>query len=574
VFPWVLTALVAGAWLFWPLAEAPRAVVRTSVVLPAEGRRSIAISPDGTTIVYGTRAEDKLYVRHLDQEESTPIPGTEGADTPFFSPDGEWVGFFTFADGLKKVRLDGVGAVALSEGAARGGSWMPDDTIVFAGTRMSGLTRISAGGGTPETLTALDPDKQEQSHRWPQLLPNGDAVLFTAYSGGRWEDTAIVAQSLSTGERRVVAHGAQARYVSTGHLVYAAGGTLYAVPFDADRLEVSGRGVPVLVGVGSWGSGEYYFAISETGTLIYVPSAPTDRRVVLVDLEGRVEPLAAPAGPYSRARFSPDGRQLALMTDDSKVHLYELEHERFSLLFSSITDQAGSVWTPSSMEWSPDGTRLAVSADTPGSGLNSGILIVPVDGRGPVEQVAMGLPAAWSPDGKRLLYVVQEHDREFFHVWEVPLEPKGEPRLLVKTEDSLQMGPVFSPDGRWLAYESSESGRSEVHVKPYDGAGGSRQISIDGGENPVWAPDGREVYYPNGEKMMAVTISTEPTFSAGRPRELFEGAYAYGLVFRWYDLSPDGRKFVMIENAEESPVTQIHVVHNWTEELKRLVPTR
>ena len=492
--PWILVGLmvVVALWLYAqrPAVEAPQ-VVRTNINVELTDMPAVwpDISPDGTRIVYGLREGDErqLYSRDLNDDESRPIPGTEGGGYPFFSPDGEWVGFF--ADGqLKKVRLDGVGAVALSKAAPRGGSWGPDDTIVFKLAMSSGLVKIAVDGGTPEVLTTLDSDRQEQTHFWPQVLPNGKAVLFTASSGGSFNDASIVVQSLSTGERRVVAQGSNARYVSTGHLVYARGRTLYAVPFDSDRLEVEGEGVPVQVGVRQL-TNQHIFAISETGTLVYQPRRPTERRVVLVDLEGRVEPLAAPADPYYQVRFSPDGQQLVLATEESKIQLYELEQERFSHLFSSFEDAEGTVWTPGTAVWSPDGTRLAVTAIAPGTGLSTEVFIVSVDGRF-IEHLVPSrnqhVAVSWSLDGKQLLYGDHERADNRWYSWELPLEPKGDPRRLVMGGSRAAS---LSPDSRWLAYSSGDSGRQDVYVKPYGSPGGGRQVSIDGGTEPVWSPD-------------------------------------------------------------------------------------
>ena len=488
--PWLALAFMTALALWFysrsrPL-EASR-VVRTHLV-PTEAPASWpSISPDGSRIVYvaGEVGERKLYSRHLDQEESSPIPGTEGAvDPPFFSPDGEWVGFV--ADGqLKKVRLDGVGAVTLATVLVSGASWGPDGDIVF-GTR-GGLMTIPADGGAPEALTTLDVDAGEQLHRWPQVMPNGEGVLFASYSGGSNDENSIFAQSLSTGERRFLTRGNNPRYVSTGHLVYARGKTLYAVPFDPDRLEVRGEGVPVQGGLMRLVN-QHIFALSETGTLVYMPSRPTDRNVVLVDHEGQAERLALPVGAYNHVRFSPDGQQLALGTEDGKIHLYELEQERFSFLFDSFEDAEGRVWTPFAAVWSPDGTRFAVSALAPGTGLSYEVFIVSMDGQGSVEHLVPGPegqgPRGWSRDGKSLLY--QQNDEDGWHVWELPLEPKGAPRRLVAGSATTA---IVSPDGRWLAYSSLESGRSEVFAKPYGSPGGGRQLSIDGGTGPVWSPD-------------------------------------------------------------------------------------
>jgi serine/threonine-protein kinase len=591
--PWFVAALMAAMvgvalWAPWRvrLENAPR-VVRTSIHLPSILVAGLAenpypiLSPDGAVLVCGARegGQQKLFMRRLDQGEWTPIPGTVGAGTPFFSPDSKWVGFF--ADGkLKKAPLDGVGAVVLFEipgEPPRGGSWGPGGSIVFPKARLSGLVKIAADGGTPEVLTTADPEKGE-THRWPQVLPNGKAALFSIYEYERAsvvDEGSIVVQSLETGERRFLVQGAYARYAPTGHLVYARAQTLYAVLFDPDRLEVTGAGVPVLTGVRTGlldQTGRAGFTFSQTGTLVYVASAPAERRLVLVDLQGKSEPLSAPPMAYKEARFSPDGERLAVITEDGKVHLYELEHDRLSVLASQLEDSSGTVWIPTmGIAWSPDGKRLAVYARAPGTG--NGVTLVPVDGRGTVESLVgpLGWPHGWSPDGGRLL--VTRRESAGWDIWEVPLVADAAPRPIVKNP-GFQTQPALSPDGRWLAYTSNESGRSEVYVRPFDGSGGGRQITIRGGRAPVWAPSGQEIYFRNGEKVMAVEITTEPVFSAGRPRLLFEGPYELAGIWRprAYDLAPDGQRFVMIESEGESTPTEFHVVQNWFEELKRLVP--
>lgn len=242
----------------------------------------------------------------------TLIPGTDGAVQPFFSPDGKWLGFFTGGQ-LKKVSLEGVGPVTLADapGARGGGFWAPDGTIIFPGSRRSGLVKVSADGGAPEVLTTLEPKTGDVAHFWPELLPDGKGILFMLYDGSGLVDwQRIVVQSLELGERRVLARGCGPRYVPTGHLVFARAQTLYAVPFDLDRLEVKGTEVPVVSGVwtpGPYVGGRCAFSISETGTLVYVPSAPVERRLFLVDLDGKDAALPAPPRPYEGARFSPDG---------------------------------------------------------------------------------------------------------------------------------------------------------------------------------------------------------------------------------------------------------------------------
>ena len=571
--PWLVTGLVVALWVFAPKATPP--VIRSSLVLPpTQQLHGVAISPDGSRIVYaaGDRDSQELFLRHLSEEASAPIPGTENAVGPFFSPDGQWVGFFADNE-LRKVRLDGVGAVVLAEATSatsiKTGSWGLDGTIVFL--QESGFMKISDGGGTPESLTTIDSDNGEVAHASARVLPGGEALLFAVTGDGI--NANIVVQSLETGERRFLVEGFAPRYVPTGHLAYAdRSGILYAAPFDPERMELLGNGVPVQTGIA-----DFVYDISEAGTLIYRPSVPTGRRLVLVDLEGRVEPLAAPLLPYQWPRFSPDGLRIAVTErmGGDKIHLYELEAERLSVLIAPFEGPNGKFWTPGYLPvtWRPDGTAVAIDGRSAGSGLNGEIFIVPLDGTGSIEHLVsspeLQVPQSWSPDGKRLLYIERATEDSNIHIWELPLEPKGDPRALVRIPGSHQWGPQLSPDERWLAYSSSQSGIMEVYVKPYGRPGGGRQVSTDGGDFALWSPDGRTIYYRNEEKMMAVDLQTEPGLSAGRPRLLFEAPE----LSREYDLSPDGRKFVMIRDEEASTQPQYRIVQNWFEELKRLVPT-
>ena len=575
--PWILAGLMTAV-AFWAVAHLERdpQVVRTSIVLPPEedpSRFTIAISPDGAHVVYSATYDNirGLYLRSLHEGERSPIPGTEGGRSPFFSPDGDWVGFV--ADGLlKKVRLDGVGAVTVGESACCGGSWGPGDNIVFALTRSSGLMKVSADGGRPEALTTLDLDEKEQTHRWPQVLPNGKAVLFTSASGGSFDEASIVAVLLSTRERRFLTRGSYARYVSTGHLVYGRGATLYAVPFDPDRLEVKGNGVPVQVGVSSALTGRSDFAVSESGTLIFAPARVTDRRLVLVDLEGRIEPLAAPPLDYGNVQFSADGGQLVSITDDGNVHLYELEHQRFSLLFSSLEDRAGRVWTPFDLNWSPDGTHFAVSArfarygarlrdvhhtgwriDCPHArriesckpvdpGLVSRRKAASLRGAGNRRQCHPYLGATSRARGRP-----EGHPHSRFRPDALPGWPLAS-LFLMATRWGGERDLRETVRRRWQGPSDLRRWREGIDL----GSGWAHHLLSQRGKN-----DGRRA-----QLRCYVLCGNAP--SAIRARRRF---FPYG-----FDLSPDGQKFVMIQDAPEPTVTQIHVVQNWTEELERLVP--
>jgi Tol biopolymer transport system component len=424
---------------------------------------------------------------------------------PFFSPDGKWLGFS--AEGkLKKVRLDGSGSPPVELPGTpnnRGASWGPEDTIVFSiGT---GLMRIAADGGSPEPLTNIDTGNGEFNHYWPQVLPNGKGVIFSIVTGADYDDSSIVVQSFETGERRFLLNASYARHVPTGHLIYGREDTLYAVRFDLDRMEISGNAVPIqtAVSVSSSGPGSAHFAVSRNGTLIYVPRHRAEGRLFLVDLHGKAEPLAAPPRPYYRARFSPDGSRIAVTTETPgaavEVHMYELEHERLSLVASEF-ECAGKIFKPADgLTWSADGQSLAVNAI--GARESQNLYTIAVDGSGEARRLTEGFgyqyPDDWSKDENRLIFT--DSTRPVGHSWgifELDLRT-GSSRELVNPRER-QAQPALSPNGRWLAYISTESGRSEVYITPYPEPRGKLKVSTEGGRAPLWSPDGRRLYFLSG----------------------------------------------------------------------------
>ena len=527
----------------------------------------VALSPDGTQLVYSAiqGGSPQLYVRSLDSLQDKPIAGTEGASAPFFSPDGQWVGFF--AEGkLKKVPVTGGSPVVLCEvGGGFGASWGNDDTIFFAPGSMSGLWRVSAKGGTPQPFTELDRQNGEISHRSPRVLPGGKAVLFTVWTGPGWDEQQIQLKIVATGERRLLVRGGETgSYMPTGHVVYERAGTLMAVPFDIARLEVAGS-APVSLAEGvKEGGEEAYYAVSYNGLLAYVPGSPAqfEQSLIWVDRDGKVEPLPAPPRNYSTLRISPDGQEVALGIDgaQSDVWLYNLARRTFTRLTFEGSSQI-PIWTP-------DGKRVTYRATRAGT---RNLFWRMADGSGAEERLTTGegnqTAASWSPDGKALGYYVVQGDTTAAAMWVLEVGGDRKPRPILPNSFN-EFGPRFSPDGRWLAYFSDESGRFEVYVLPYPGPGGRWQVSADGGAIPVWNRNGRELFYRSGDRMMAVDVTLQPSFSAGEPKMLFEGQYAGA-----YDVSPDGQRFLMLKPVEEAAPRQINVVLNWTEELKRLVPT-
>jgi len=582
-----VTALLLGGvigalavYLRSPAASRARPVARFVISVPATERPSglthpiVTLSADGTRLAWvadNHRGTDQIFVRQIDRLTETPIAGTDSGPasphSPFFSPDGKWLGFF--AEGkLKKVSLAGGTPIVLADAPdAHGGSWGEDGTIVFAPTATSPLSRVPADGGSPRPLTMLDTTKGETAHRWPSHVPGGRAVIFTATpADGRWHDSEIVVQSLDTGSRHTLLRGgANARYVPTGHLVYVRAGTLYAVSFDRERLTVTGDPIPIVDGILTSESNLVaQFAFSSIGTLVYVPSSVGSalHRLVWVDRNGASMPLPTPARPYALPRLSPDGRQIAVQVEgiNNEIWLWDIARQGLTrLTFEGSSSQP---------VWSADGKTVTFYAQR---GSIQGLFEKAIDGSGKEERLAStstGVPHSWSPDGKWLSFH-QATPATRRDLWLLPHDGDRTPRMLLATPHDERVA-VFSPDGHWLAYLSDESGREEVYVQAFPSSGGRWQVSTDGGSEPMWARSGRELFYRSGNTLMSVDIETKPTFSAGVSKRLFESRFVSNVGRANYDVSADGKQFLMVEAiGSESRTTQVNVVQEWFEELKR-----
>jgi Tol biopolymer transport system component len=535
--------------------------------LHASGDNELAISSDGRRIVYQGPGGAGLYLRSLDQLVTVPISGTENGGLPVFSPDGNSVAFI--ANGkLMKVPISGGPPVSLSDSPGLGISlsWGADGTIVFSAE--NSLFRVSSAGGERELLATPQPQIGEGGYGNPHILPGGEDVLFQIYRAGELPQIAVL--SLKTGEKKVLSEeGSQPRYAPTGHLVYGKAETLMAVVFDLSRTETIGESVPLVQSLRADGtSGPVDWALSDNGTLVYVPSSVrgADRRnLVWVDRQGRPEALLERDRGFSNPSLSPDGLQLAVSIRDpgsQNAWIYEME----STVLTPITFEANEVRSP---VWTVDGKSLAF-----GVGL-IGILRMSVES-GETEHLteskSLQLPNSWSPNGE-LAYT--ENLPLQGDIWVLPSENGSQPREFLVTEFN-ERHPMFSPNGQWIALSSDRSGQDEVYVTPFPGPGRMIQVSNNGGSQPQWAHSGQELFYRNGDKMMAVSVVTEGAFKALEiPRLLFEGSYV-SVPFDWasnYDVSPDGERFVMVTVNEQVAPAQINVILNWFEELNRLVPT-
>ncbi len=556
-----IAALAAGAlaWRAMTRVESPQVMrfsaPNTIAARPADNYGIIAVSPDGREIVYAAslNATKMLFRRAIDQFEAKPIPGTEGAVQPFFSPDGKWVGFVA-RHKLMKVALSGGQPIELAHAALpRGAEWLEDDTIVFCPYFYGGIDRVPASGGTATPVSKVDRAAGERSHRWPHALPGGKVVLYSVGLGSSWDNAKVVAQRLDTGERKVVLNGGcDARYVPTGHLVYVRGNSLYAVPFDAEALEVRGQPVEVLSGVANHSAGGAEFAFSRNGMLVYFsPGVGGDEggQLIVVNRRGEQQPARLPAGAFSSPGFSPDGSAIAAVRD---YNIWAIDTIRGTS--TRVASGARVAWPV----WSSDGSHIYYSSERFGWWQ---VFARAADGSDEERQISKSdaavVPLAMSPDGREMLVRIDRKET----AGDVDLmDLEGRIRPFARSEADELPG-AFSPDGRWIVYSSDESGRAEIYVRPASGAAGRWQISIEGGIDPRWAlPD--EIAYLQGSRIMAVTVKTAPSFSVGTPRLLVDRNASD------FDLTRDGR-ILIAEAPDAASPGRLNVVVNWFEELRR-----
>jgi Tol biopolymer transport system component len=587
MLPWlaavVALSVIVTAFAVWKLKPVePRPVVRFDYELP-EGRHFsrmqaglMAISPDGSRVVYSTDAG--LYLRSMDDPNATPIIGADkDAAAPFFSSDGQWIGYCSAGKSLKKISVRGGAPAPLCDDAsARGSSWGTDNSILFVHPE-KGIMRVSANGGTSEVLVKAE----GKSLIAPQLLPDGKSVLFTLYEGGALK---IIVQLLKSGERRELIAGDTARYLPTGHIVYSLDNNLFAVPFDLGKLKVTGGQVLLVEGIYRQAAPQY--AVSDSGTMVYVreTAAAGQRTLVWVDQKGREEPLAATPNSYGLPRISPDGTKVALTisTGEFSGDIWTWDFIRENM--TRLTFNEGSVGPV----WTPDGKRIAFASTLERDNVGM-IYWKAANGIGEDEPLGSATdqvnfnPGSWSNDGKTLVtYGVPHLGPDNFDIGAISIEGdrKWKPLLNEKYNETM---PEISPDGRWMAYMSDESGQYEIYVRPFPEVNSDKwQVSQKGGMNALWSPDGRKLFYRSGDAVMAVPVGTEPTFKPGRAEIVLRGyppTSFWGDIQSGWDIHPDGKRFLMLKPVEPTGMAsegeaprRIHVVLNWFEELKQRVP--
>ena len=525
---------------------------------------SAVISPSGHHLAFVavTEGQSALWVRPLDTLSSRELPGTEGARAPFWSPDSRSIGFFA-QDKLKKIEISGGPAVALCDVSdGYGGAWNREGAIVFAPRWADVLYRVSTSGGLVTPVTKLDPLLHEEAHRWPQFLPDGRHFVYSASSNPTQDSGIAVGLLDSIGSKRVLNTDLNATYAPPGYLLFVREGTLMAQPFDAQRLESTGTSFPVAERLQSQsGALRSAFSVSDNGILAYESGASRNRQLIWSDRAGRqLGTLGAPE-EYWHVEISPDNKRVALEIMDRQTKYADVW--LFDLLRgipARFTFNPG--WSGQPI-WSPDASHIAFWSNRGGT---SGLYQELSNGTGEGELLVKGMgPCDWSSDGRYIVYE-SGSSKTKEDLWVLPLFSDRKPFPFVQTEFA-EYEAKFSPNGRWIAYISHESGNSEIYVQSFPAAGAKWRVSTKGGGQPRWRRDGKELFYLAAGKLMAVPVKTGPHFEAGMPKALFE---VRDVVSRYrYDATADGQRFLVITPVEEATTAPITVVLNWTAGLKR-----
>ncbi|MDQ5870974.1 MAG: protein kinase [Acidobacteriota bacterium] len=582
----ILAMFAAGRFLPRPVAQAPapvRAVLPLpeGVALDVAGRPAIAVSPDGSTVVFRAveQGVPRLYRRRLDGSAAKPIAGTEGGSNPFFSPDGQWLGFFAGFE-LKKVPVAGGSPVGVTRvpPVTMGAAWGADGKILMTLTPNGFLWSVPEAGGPFTPFTSLDPSRGEHAHLWPQILPDGRTILLATVLGQDSQDYAasqIVALDLKSGRRKILIEGSPFARYAADEIVFVRGGSVFRAAFDLSRLSVTGPAIPVAerIAIDS-GNGVASFEVTRDGALVYADGPPTvDRETVVLRLDrnGKETTLPIPAGSYQGLRLSPDEKTLALekcAAPMCRLFLYDLERN----VLSPLTTEPGGFFCA---VWSPDARRVAYTRVLTGG---PALYVKNADGSGQPERLTTApteerkiaeFASSWSPDGRTFAYsaVTPRGGQAARDLWVLSLDGKRVGRPWFTTPEA-EFAPAFSPDGRWIAYVSEGSGRREVYVRPFPGPGGVVKISTNGGSEPAWTREGRELLYRQGNEFFTVEMEFSPNLRVGAPRVLFSADLTHGggeeKPFE-YAVSSDGNHIYATRAVRSpEPERRLAIVTNWT----------
>ncbi len=574
---WGIVGLVAGAAIvaaFWFATQKPTAPTTSlalSIQIPQDhpflnDLSSIAIAPSGRQIAYVTGSADgssHIWIRDLGDFTARLVPGTESAQSPFFSPDGQWLGYF--ANGrLEKIPIAGGVPQVLCSGAPGNGSatWAPGGTIYFSGG-FGALLSVSGDGGDCQRIISPNESTGAVAIGQPSVLPDGKSLLVAVENGFGGQQSSVAVLSLKTRKLKMLLQdGTNPGYVAPGYLVFGRAGTLWGAPFDAKSLRLAGPAVPLVSGVVDNEGGTFdQFAVSESGMLVYAPGGETrpEREIVETDRSGNAQVISTSPRPYEDLSLSPDGNRLALTIEGSLWNVWTFDIASKTLARLTFQDDNRDPF------WTADGKNVVYTSLRNG---RWGIYEKAADGSGQERLLSRSsvwsVASSFSPDGRTMAFF-QEDPATGPDIFLLPLDPLGKPRVFLRTP-AAEWFPQFSPDSRWIAYESNESGRTEVYVQPAAAAGGKWQISSGGGMRPVWPRKDPEIFYRNAGKLMAVPVQTSPTFSAGTPHELFPDNYFSS--GHDYDATRDGKHFFFIKSlTEASAPTELRVVLNWTKDL-------
>lgn len=562
----LLALLFAGLWIAQPRpVNESHGITRFTISLPehsdlsADTTQAVVLSPNGRELAYvaSENGLPHLFVRSLDRFDSLAIPESDGATFPFFSPDGEWIAFFSQGK-LKKASVNGSAPVVVCDlNSFFGGTWTSDGKIIFDDPSL-GLGVVPAAGGTPQKVTLKEDSKNSHSLTLPRILPNSRWVVFTDYAGTAAQLTGV---NVDTGELRLLVKNAEGAYYSAKRLLYYSGGTIWAAPFDLKSVSVTGPAVPVVAGVDERNFVSQ-FSASQTGILAYAPGVAGNftRNLFWVDRKGQAQKIDVAPTDYVDLSISPDGKRFVVVlrsVSDQQLGVYDAVRGVLMRIPSNGAHFAAPAWTP-------DGREFVMDANGPN--LKHGIYRMPTDGSGAPTLIyplnENGHVTSIAGDRAAIMMTDPTTGSD---LWTMELDGKHEPQAFRRTPANERQGSL-SPDGRWVAYTSNESGRSEIYVEPVPGPGGRWQISSEGGEQPRWARNGNEIFYRNGTKMFSVSVQTQGSFSAGKPSELFDASFDQGGAVDGYDVTPDGKTFLMTRSERPNP-TEIRVVIGWPQEI-------